>query len=72
MGSQPAKMETARYAFHMARRLREQGRYQETEDLLRWAVDGLRTELGDQKLDAQAGNELSAVLATGFGCSTLM
>ena len=29
-------------------------RIQETEDLLRWAVDGLRAELGEQKIDPSA------------------
>ena len=37
----------------MARRLKEQKRFQETEDLLRWAVDGLRTEIGEQKVAAR-------------------
>ena len=39
----------------MARRLKEQKRFQETEDLLRWAVDGLRTEIGEQKVAARPG-----------------
>ena len=36
----------------MAKRLSEQHRFQETEDLLRWAVDGLRTEVGENKIAA--------------------
>ena len=42
----------ARHAFLMAKRLSEQHRFQETEDLLRWAVDGLRTEVGEHKIVA--------------------
>ena len=50
--SRPLKV--LRYAFYMARRLKEQRRFVETEELLRWAVDGLRTELGEQKIAAWA------------------
>ena len=42
-----------RWAFYMARRLKEQKRFQETEDLLRWAVDGLRTEIGEKVVPRQ-------------------
>ncbi|CAJ1341969.1 unnamed protein product [Effrenium voratum] len=54
-----------RYAFAIARRLWFQGRLQETEDLLRWAVDGLRAELGEQKIDTIFGKvELAKFLAS--------
>lgn len=51
---------TSRWAFYMARRLKEQKRFQETEDLLRWAVDGLRTEIGEQKVDTLFGKSVLA------------
>jgi len=55
---------TSRHAFLMAKRLSEQHRFQETEDLLRWAVDGLRTEVGEHKIDTLVGK---AVLAKFLG-----
>ncbi|CAE7171266.1 unnamed protein product, partial [Symbiodinium pilosum] len=46
---------TSRYAFVLAKRFKEQGRMQEAEDLLRWALDGLHAELGEQKIDTLFG-----------------
>ena len=45
-----ASAKLTRYAFLLAKRLKEQGRTQEAEDLLRWAVDGLHAELGEHKI----------------------
>eukprot|EP00439_Symbiodinium_sp_Y106_P023343 s4218_g2.t2 len=51
---------TSRYAFLLAKRLKEQGRTQEAEDLLRWAVDGLHAELGEHKIDTLFGKVVLA------------
>lgn len=51
---------TSRYAFLLAKRFKEQGRIQEAEDLLRWAVDGLHAELGEHKIDTLFGKVVLA------------
>lgn len=56
-----------RFAFHMARRLKEQRRFVEAEELLRWAVDGLRTEIGEGKIAAGRGGGLGRGVMNGDG-----
>ena len=45
---------------------------QEAEDLLRWAVDGLRAELGDQKIAAWASKALEVLRNPPLKCVEAM